>query len=582
MSEPPFDRRALVYKNNNPPPGRFPRWLVALVAGIIVTGVLLGAGLFLIKRRLTEQFDVLIVNGSVIDGSGSPARRETIGIRDGRVVPVAWPSFAEAPRRINAKGMVVAPGFIDVHTHIEGNVSSGRRSPLLAPNFIAQGVTTIITGNCGRSALALTPFFEQLQTHGTQINIGSLAGHNTIRKQVMGEAGRAPTAEELEKMRGLVGRAMQDGALGFSTGLEYTPGAFADAKEIQALAAVANQYHGIYTTHMRDEGNGVVASLSEAIDVARAVGIPVQVSHLKWRGHINWGKARGLIDMIQHAQSEGLRVKCDAYPYTASSTTLDVLIPKSAREGGVPRLRERLQNPDERQRIIAAILEQMRSEGWDNFSFARVAYCDFAPEYNGLTIPEITDRLKNSNAATARPTSAPDGQSLSANGGQVPDAQSQAETICRLAARGAVQMIYEAMSEDDVDSILQFSDCMLGSDSNIRNGEGRPHPRGYGSAPRWFSLFVEQRKVMRMEEAVRRMTLLPAETFGLTLRGKLAPGYWADIVIFDPATIKDEATYENPFRAPDGIEVVLVNGKVALERGQTVATDAGQVIKRKD
>lgn len=580
MSE-SFDRRAIVYKNHTPPPGRFPRWLVALIAVILITGVLLGAGLFWIKRRLTEQFDVLIVNGSVIDGSGTPARRETIGIRDGHIVRVAWPSFAEAPRVINAQGLVVAPGFIDVHTHIEGNVSSGRRAPLLATNFIAQGVTTIITGNCGRSALSLAPFFEQLQTHGTQINIGSLAGHNTIRKQVMGEAGRAPTAEELDKMRSLVARAMQDGALGFSTGLEYIPGAFADAKEIQALASVANQYHGIYTTHMRDEGNGVVAALSEALDVARAVGIPVEVSHLKWRGRINWGKAHGLIDMIQRAQSAGARVTCDAYPYTASSTTLDVLIPKSAREGGISRLRERLQNPDEHQRIIAALLEQMRSEGWENFSFARVAYCDFAPEYNGLTIPEITVLLKQANAA-ARPTSTTDGPSPNATGGEMPAAQSQAETICRLAVRGAVQMIYEAMSEDDVASILQFSDCMLGSDSNIRNGEGRPHPRGYGSAPRWFALFVEQRKAMRLEEAVRRMTALPAETFGLALRGQLAPGYWADIVIFDPATIKDEATYENPFRAPDGIAYVLVNGKLALERGQAVATDAGQVIKRRD
>jgi N-acyl-D-amino-acid deacylase len=398
----------------------------------------------------------------------------------------------------------------------------------------------------------------------------------------MGEASRAPTADELEKMRGLVARAMQDGALGLSTGLEYTPGLFAEAKEIQTLAAVAHQYHGIYTTHMRDEGNNVVASLSEAIEVARAVGIPVEVSHLKWRGRVNWGKARGLVDMIRHAQSEGLRVKCDAYPYTASSTTLDVLLPKAAREGGASRLRARLQNPDEHQLIIAAILEQMRGEGWENFSYARVAYCDFAPEYNGLTIPEITALFKQANAVTIRPASATEPRPLNTNGGNVTDVQSQAETICRLAARGAVQMIYEAMSEEDVASILQFSDCMLGSDSNIRNGEGRPHPRGYGAAPRWFSLFVGQQKLMRLEEAVRRMTALPAETFGLSLRGQLRPGYFADIVIFDPATLKDEATYDSPFRAPDGIEYVLVNGRIALERGQTSATDAGQVIKHKD
>jgi N-acyl-D-amino-acid deacylase len=564
--------------------------IAQLIAVVISIGVILGAGLFWAKRRLTEQFDLLIVDGLVVDGTGVSGRATTIGIRGGKIVPVNWPYFAEADRTINADGLVVAPGFIDVHTHIEGNVGGNRKTPLLAPNFITQGITTIITGNCGRSMSSLSEFFQQLESRGIQINIGSLVGHNTIRRAVMKEASRAPTEAELKQMCQLVARAMRDGALGLSTGLEYTPGLFAHEDEIEALAVIAAQYHGIYATHIRDEGNGAIISLNEALSVARRAQIPLEVSHLKWRGRVNWGKSQRLVDMIKEARTAGLNVRCDAYPYTASSTTLDVLIPREAREGGSGRLKERLRDPVQHQRILTGIINQMKSEGWSDFSFARVAYCDFAPELNGLTMTEVASSLGASKKIAVKISTSSKSlapltpvnhivQSDRVNFGE-PTPANQAEAICYLASRGSVQMVFENMSEDDVSNILMFPECMLGSDSNIRNGQGRPHPRGYGSAPRLLSLFSRDRGLFTLEEAVRRMTSLPAETFGIVNRGRLLPDYWADVVMFDPAQIKDQATYDSPFRAPAGIVYVILNGQVALDHGEPGLRYAGQVIKR--
>jgi N-acyl-D-amino-acid deacylase len=543
-------------------------WAIWIVL-VLSSGALLGWALLQTKRSLTVHFDLLITNGMVIDGTGAPAVSRTIGVRDGKIALVKWPYFAEAEKVIDASGLMVAPGFIDAHTHIEGNVSGGAKGgPLMAPNFASQGITMILTGNCGRSAESLSSFFGQLQSRGTQINIGSLVGHNTIRRQVMGEVSRHPTDDELKRMGQLVERGMQDGALGLSTGLEYTPGVFAEQSEIKCLVSVAARYGGVYATHMRDEGNDCIRSLSEALATARDAQIPIEISHLKWRGRVNWGNSQKLLDLIAEAQRDGVRVRCDAYPYTASSTTLDVLIPKAAREGGLAKLRERLKDPKERNIIAGRVLSQSKGEGWQDFSFARVASCDFAREYNGLTIPEITDLRRKGFYPTERL-------------GVAVSAQSEAETVCDLAFKGPVQMIYENMSDEDVANILRFPDCMIGSDSGIRNGEGRPHPRGYGSAPRLLGRFALERGLFSLEEAVRKMTSLPAETFGLDGRGLLSPGYWADIVVFDPQTIRDRATYEEPFQPPDGIVCVLVNGRIVLDHGRTVFGSPGHVIRKR-
>jgi N-acyl-D-aspartate/D-glutamate deacylase len=633
MNEIKFRRGPHSFRNNHRK-NRGPKRIALLIAAVLAAGILLGAGLFWARRKVTDHFDILIVNGMVVDGNGTPARQEIVGIRGGKIVPVKWPYFAEADLKIDAQGLVVAPGFIDVHTHIEGNVrGKAKNSPLIAPNFLAQGTTTIITGNCGTSAPSLSQFFSQLEAGGVAINVGSLIGHNTIRRQVLGEASKAPSGDELRKMCQLVDRAMRDGALGLSSGLEYAPGLFASPKEIEAMAAIAGRYHGTYATHMRDEGNGVIESLNEALNVARNAKTPLQISHLKSRGRENWGTSRRLIEMILQARQAGLQVRCDAYPYTASSTSLDILIPKSAKEGGPGRMRERLRSPDERRRMAAEMCENIRSEGYKDFSFARVAYCQFAPEYEGLTIPEIASLIRkpnpravayqpekhqtpsfiktannpsnesksNSSQGDRRNSDPAKDQKAGAEGPAKPASEvtgtgeqnnttlpqeslmNQAETVCYIAAKGGAQMIYENMSEDDVANVLRFPDCMLGSDSGIRmSNEGRPHPRGYGSAPRLLSRFALELKIFSLEEAIRKMTSLPADTFGISNRGKLLPGYWADVVIFSPTGIRDQATYQNPFREPDGIIYVLVNGKVALDHGQTGALNSGQVIRRED
>lgn len=676
--------------------------LLIFLAAFTFAGLLLGLALFRARQTLAAHYDTLVVNGRIVDGTGAPPRPGTVGIRAGRVVEVEWSSFATADRVIDAEGMVVAPGFIDVHTHIERNVES-LAGPLAAENFVAQGFTTLVTGNCGRSAQSLAQFFSRLEAAGMSVNVASLVGHNTVRRQVLGESSRAAGADELARMKTLVARAFDDGALGFSTGLEYEPGMFAPRSEIEALAGVAAERGGLYATHMRDEGNGVADSLREAIEVARRSGAPLEISHLKARGRTNWGNARALVEMVRAARAEGLRVSFDAYPYTASSTTLDLLLPKEAREGDAAALRARLRDRAARERIVEGVIAQMRGEGWQDFSFARVAYFHFDQTLNGLSIPEVAARLggarlnetpspsapvaetsgdpavvsladgaeakpapaqapaakpdataaqtpddKNADApkknegdakgdagkpaqagegekpapkkdekpnTSAPPKSAPPageksaptqkpappassrpGASLLTNDasshfrraslrveeqGATADVRAQAEAVCWMAAHGGAQMIFENMDGRDVAEILSFPGCMLGSDSGVRTvGEGRPHPRGFGSAPRFLGLFARDEKLFPLEEAVRRMTSLPAETFRIPERGKLLPGFWADVVIFDPARVKDLASYDDPFRPPEGIAYVLVNGEVAYERGQMREQRAGRVVRR--
>lgn len=625
MISQPHKRRSTGFKGSFKGKGGrvvgLPSRLAALIAAVIIAGLLLGGGLHWTKRKLTERFDVLIVGGLIVDGSGTPAKTGTIGIREGKIVNVDWPFFAEADQTICATRLMVSPGFIDVHTHIEGNVRANSKTrPLLARNFLVQGVTSIITGNCGTSATSLAHLFEQLEPKGVQINIGSLVGHNTVRRQVMGEVSREPTEEELQKMRKSVARAMKHGAMGFSTGLEYNPGVFASRREIETLAAVAGRYRGIYATHIRDEGNYVTASLLEAIETARHARVPLEISHLKARGRVNWGKSSELIALLDEARFSGVNITCDIYPYTASSSSLELLVPKQDREGGASELRMRLRDPKQHKRIVAGIIGQMKNEGWDDFSFARIASCDFAPHYNGLTVPEIAGLRAAHNAAarigtdgakrvmgrteekddraaahvksgyTTEPITKPakparrNDVSVSPSGdpsgfGRT-NLVSQSETVCYLESRGGAQMIYENMSEGDVLNFARLPYSMLGSDSGIRTGAGRPHPRGFGAATRLLAHCAIEWGLLSVEEAVRKMTSLPAGTYQIESRGRLLPGYWADIVIFDPASLKDTASYDEPFREPEGIIYVLVNGVVALDHGKITSNNSGRVIRR--
>jgi N-acyl-D-amino-acid deacylase len=512
-------------------------------------------------------YDLVIRNGRVLDGFGHAPSRRDIGIRDGRIVTVGWLKGALTERVIDASGLYVAPGFIDVHTHVESNLPEGPR-PFLAPNFVRQGVTTIITGNCGSSVLSIRDLFKHLEKYGTQVNVATFIGHNTIRRKVMKLDDRAPTPTELEEMRKLVKQAMDDGAIGLSTGLAYVPGRYAKKDEIIQLARVVAERGGLYVSHIRDEAADGLEAVREAIEIGEKAQLPVQISHFKVSGRSQWGTAQQRLELVEQAKQRGLRVTIDVYPYSASSTGLDILLPSWALAGGVSEQRRRLRNLQTRSRIRREMILQLRRNGWSDYSFARIAAYSPEASLNGSTIPQVI-ALRSANAAGNPDTNAKSG------------AEHQADVILDLIGRGGAQMIYFDMDEDDVITIMRHPDTMFGSDSAVRSEsmDAVPHPRGMGTFPRVLARYVREKQILSLEEAVRRMTSLPAQTFGLSERGQIREGYWADLVVFDPQTIADKATYESPLRPPEGISYVIVNGTVVFEHGSFTNTAPGKVIR---
>lgn len=524
--------------------------------------------------RCRGSYDLAVVNGLVFDGLGHDPVRADVAVSDGRVACVGLLEGAEARRVIEAAGRVVAPGFVDVHTHVERNLPPAGR-PFLAQNFVRQGVTTIITGNCGRSELPLGPMLERLKRGGTQVNVASFVGHNSVRRRVMGMAARAPSPGELAEMRALVGRAMADGALGLSTGLVYLPGAYARRDELVALARAAGSAGGVYVTHLRDEGARGAEAIQEAIAVGLESSAPVHISHFKSQGRSQWGTAARRLALVDEARRRGLKVSIDQYPYAASSTTLEALLPAGDPDEGGPPRKDRLRDPRARARLRAGMFERLREQGWEDFSFARVAYCHSNLSLNGLSIAQIAAARGpvSVTPAAAGPPTPGAGQSA---------AERQADLILDLLAEGGAQMIYFDMAEEDVAAVMRHPDTMFGSDSGVRleNTQAVPHPRGSGTFPRVLGHYVRAPDGLTLAEAVRRMTSLPAETFGLRDRGRLAEGYWADMVILDADAVADRATYDNPLLPPQGILYVIVNGTPVLEEGRLSGELPGKPLGR--
>jgi len=528
----------------------------------------------------TGQFELAIVGGEILDGLGSPAIRADLGIRDKRIVCIGTIDRSQAARVIDASGFTVAPGFIDVHTHVERNVPA-RTGAFLAPNFVRQGVTTLITGNCGRSFLDLGKAFSQLEANGSEVNIASFIGHNTIRHQVMGDTAAAPSADQLAKMKSYVAAAMRDGALGLSTGLEYIPGTFARTNEIVELASVVRAGNGIYVSHLRNEGADGPAAIAEAISIGRRTGVHVHISHFKAEGPNQWGSATARLNLVKQALDNGVMVSLDQYPYTASSTTIAVLLPSWVSSAGAGGLRHRLDDPAMRARVRGEMLEKLKMTGWHDYSFARVSYCGFNRAVVGLTIPEITQThaLLRPQRDGGKPINA------SLNGAaESPDhnLERQADTVIDLFSHGDAQMVFFNMSEDDVETIIREPQVMFGSDSGVRDesSEALPHPRGLGTFPRVLGVFSRDKHLFSMEEAIRRMTSLPAQTFGLNGRGEIKENYYADLVVFDRNRVIDTATYERPLSTPQGIYYVLVNGAVVLDHEVLTKARSGLVLRR--
>jgi N-acyl-D-amino-acid deacylase len=505
-------------------------------------------------RGAQDRFDVVVRGGTVVDGTGAPGRRADVGIRQGRIAAVGDLAAAPAASVVEAAGLVVAPGFIDVHTHADdlaGHPEAG--------HFARMGVTTVIAGNCGGSPVDVGAAFARIRQTSVTVNFASFVGHNSVREAVMGTARRAPTAEELARMEALVAAAMADGAVGFSTGLQYVPGTYAAKDEIVALARVAAKSGGVYASHMRNEGTEIEAAVAEALAIGDEAGIAVQVSHLKIDAPSRWGASEKALAMIDAARGRGMRVIADQYLYDAASSNLGIRFPSWALEGGQAEIVKRLDDAATWAKIKEEMRRLIRERGIENYSFARIANYPADPSMNGLTIPELAQKLKGSR-----------------------DLDAQFETMRHMLRAGGASMVYQFMSEDDITRILRHPHVAIASDSGLNVlGRGVPHPRGYGNAVRALGRYVREMKVISLEEAVRKMTSLPADQFGFADRGRIAVGQAADLVVFDAATVADRATYDNPHQYPDGVAHVLVNGVAVVTKGAQTAARPGQIIARR-
>lgn len=508
----------------------------------------------------TPDFDLVLEGGTVVDGTGSDGYAADVGVRAGRIAAIGDLAGRSATERVDVTGHVVAPGFIDPHTHSRGTIFE---IPT-AENFVRQGVTTLVEGNDGSSPLDLDRWYDSLTASGgTSPNFGMFIGHGSIRSAVIGNADRAPTPAELEEMRALVERGMVDGAFGLSTGLFYLPGSFAATEEVIELSKVAAAHGGIYISHMRDEGEGVFESVRETIRIGREAGIPVQITHHKIGAWRNFGRASESLELIAAARREGIDVTFDQYPYTASSTGLSSIIPRWAQEGD--RLGERLADPAARRRIVSEIVDWVEMRFASDPSKIQLVSCRFEEETAGL-FPDEMAGLTLADVLTARAVA--------------PEPVAVAELILEIDQAGGCSSIFHAFDEGDVRTLMQAEHGMIGSDGSLVHfGVASPHPRGYGTFPRVLGHYARDLGVISLPEAVRRMTSAPADRLGLADRGRIAPGLIADLTVFDPRTVADRATFSDPHQYPVGIPHVFVGGVAIVRDGEVTGARPGVILR---
>lgn len=534
------------------------------------------------------MFDVIICNGRIVDGSGNPWFLGDVGVKDGKILKIGDLRSGDAKRIIDASGCVVSPGFIDMHSHSDF-------SPLINPYMeskVRQGVTTEVVGNCGFSAAPLDDFLRvdilktspllreagveldwstmggymrKVEGTGVSLNLAPLVGHGSVRSLVLQFEKRKPTEGELEEMKDVLAQVMEEGAFGMSTGLIYPPGCYADTEEIVELCRVVARFGGLYSSHIRGEEIQLLRSVGEAIEIGEKAGVPVEISHHKAAGRRNWGKVKESLRMIGEARCRGIDVTCDVYPYTAGSFSLDSLLPPHAHEGGVEKLFERLRTPEFRGKLRGEMMKgvggwhsMLEVIGWENIM---IAYCKGHPGYEGKTVSEIAEE-----------------KSL--------DPFDFVFDLI-IEEKASVSVVLFSMSEDDVRTVLKSAFSMVGSDSSARTtygilSSGKPHPRAYGTFPRVLGKYVREEKILTLQEAVRKMTSFPAQKLRLKDRGLIKKGMWADINIFNPDKIIDKATFTDPHQYPEGIEYVMVNGKIVIEKSEHTKKMAGKVLRRPD
>lgn len=531
------------------------------------------------RRLVKKRIDILIKGGTVYDGSLASPHAKDIAISGDIISAIGSFNRDEAAKVIDAKGLIVAPGFIDTHAHSDFTILADPR----AVGKVSQGVTTEINGNCGMSAAPLLKkaferrqddlkelgiperwntfdeYFTLLEKRGIALNLATLTGHGNIRGSVMGYDDRVPTKDDLSEMCALLRKAIDEGAIGLSTGLIYPPGLYSKTDELIGLSKVLKQKDLVYASHMRSEGEMLVESVQEVIRIGREADVRVHISHIKTAGEKNWHKSEKVIALIEDARNSGIRLTCDRYPYTASSTDLDSLLPAWAYEGGNEEELKRLMNPKDSNRIRKEIENQSdKKDYWESVIISSVDSEDNA-WMEGRTIADISAALR----------------------------LDEISTLFRILIdeRLRVGAIFLSMNEENLEKFLSLKYCMIGSDSSARSFDGptrkgKPHPRTFGTFPRFIGRFVRDSGIMGLPEAVYRSSLLPAETFSLKKRGSIREGMYADIVIFDLNNIMDRATFEDPFQSSSGIEHVLVNGIPVINKGEFAGNFPGRVLRR--
>jgi len=507
------------------------------------------------KTFQVEAYDILIKNGFVVDGTGKNGFLADIAIKDGKIHQIGTFAKTTSKKTIDASGMVVAPGFIDLHSHADRNIM---KHPDVENN-IRQGITTVLAGNCGSSPLPLAKYMDSLMAKGISLNMALLAGHNTIRKAVMGKENRSPTKTEQAHMEKLMEQAMTDGAFGLSTGLKYVPGAYAKTDEVVALAKVASAHKGFYATHMREEGKQILASIDETLAIGREARIPVHISHHKVVGKTMWGTSRKTLSTINNARNAGLDVTLDQYPYTASSTTLSILFPAWALAGGQKEIKKRLDDPQTREKVKQGII--------DNIHFDRGAG-DPARVYISAYKPDPALAGKNLAEVTALK-------------GRKVTVENAAETLMDLLYVGEGRGVFHAMDEEDVVRIMKNLHVSVATDgSAVEYGKAVPHPRNYGTFPRVLRKYVKEDKVMTLETAIYKMTGLPAQRLNLKNRGHIKENMMADIVIFNADEVNDPSDWLSPHQYATGIPHVIINGQMVIDNNQRSKYFPGSILKR--